>query len=181
MTGKNRFGSACIEERAERAFHLVWIGFTLEDCRDFSAAINEEVDGKAKNLAVGTSEAKVAHQDGVVYIALGDEGASYLRVIVEGDGEDLQTLRAVVVLPVDEAGHLHLAGCAPRSPKGEQDNFAAECGEIDAASVEAGPDKARGVLVQQLSWVSRSGARSKRQRGQDDGEREELLGWPEHR
>ena len=92
-------------------------------------AVDEEGDGQAKDSVVEFANLRVAHDDRIVDFEFTNEGRDGVGGVVHGDADDLQALRAVLVLQLDEEGSFFAAGRAPGRPEVEQNYFSAIVGE----------------------------------------------------
>jgi len=98
---------------------------------DLALAVDQEGDGEAEDSAVLLADFCVAHDDRVIHFELLGEGGDGVGGVVHGDADDLESLRGVFVLQVDEVWDLGAARFAPGGPEIEEDDFAAVVGEFE--------------------------------------------------
>ena len=97
-------------------------------------------------------------------------------VVVHGDADDLQPLRAVLPLPRGEDRHLHLARRAPGGPEVEQNHLAAEAGERERLAAEVFEREVRRFFVEQVLRRKATCAAETRERAMSAGQNDETHG-----
>ncbi len=105
---------------------------------DYALAIDEEGDGEAEDSAVLFAGLGVAHYDRVIHFELLVEGGDGVRGVVHGDADDLEALRAVLVLQVDEVRDFGATGFAPGGPEIEENYLASVVREFEWRAGELG-------------------------------------------
>ena len=110
---------------------------------DTAFPIDDEVNRQAENSAKFVGEFVVAEGDGVIQSVLLVELAHRLGVVVHGDADYLEALRAVLVLHFGKVGNFFAAGSAPSRPEIEQHHFASIVGERKLAALEIGDGEVR--------------------------------------
>ena len=113
---------------------------------------NQEAFRQSGDAAVLVADRFFSDQDGIVHAhILGEFADVFLAGVIHGDADDLQSLRAVLFLQVDEPGHFDFAGAAPGRPEVEQHGLAAKVGEAQWSCRRATRKRNR----ERLDWVSR--------------------------
>src|SRR5208337_5267795 len=99
---------------------------------ELAVAVHKERGRQDADSAVALANGLFAEQDGVVDTHLLRElGDVFSAGIVHGYADDLEALRAVFFLQLDEPRHLDFAGLAICRPEIEQNGLAAEVGELE--------------------------------------------------
>ena len=135
---------------------------------NIAVAVNEESNWQAKNAPVESPKLLVAHNHGIVNIALSGQADNGRGVIVHGNGDDLEALRTKFLLPADKMRHFDLAWRAPCGPESEQYHAPLKGCKINPLAVDVVPHKLGGELVQQRGRRRRGDGRAAGQQKRRD-------------
>jgi len=135
---------------------------------DLSVAVDHKSDGQTEDSAVSIREFGIAQRDWIIHFELLLKLANGRLAVVHGNAEDLQTLRGVLVLQLNEVGNFLLAGFAPGGPEIQHDDFAAVVRQAEVAAGEIGERKV-GSGAQGARVIMRARRMSQKYPGQKCG------------
>jgi len=147
------------QQRLQLCFDRFQIGLALKLRSNIPISVDEVGQGQTKNAAIEFTELVIAHRYGIIQTEFRGKPARQRRIVVHRDSNDLKSLRAVFLLPLDEPWHLDQAGSAPCGPEIEQHHFTPEAGQIEGPVVQVRARELRRFPVEE-GFRAQGGLRS---------------------
>src|SRR6516162_3180492 len=127
-----------IQSLLDGGFHL---GFSLDSQNlvdDFAVSSNEETLGQRRNSAVSLAHGLFPEQYRVIHAHVSGEPRDLVFPgVIHGDPDNLQALRSILILKINQPRRLNLAGSTPGRPEVDQNGFTFEPGEADCFAIES--------------------------------------------